>query len=223
MTQTALPKTIRYALFDFDGVIADTSPLYMELDRTALMHFGCTPTDEELRSFIGVPSEVAGPALLETKGIHVTTEQYLEVWNSDKGVYGSPELVPSEGLEELWHLLRRRGAKIAVVSTTRCVSLVRALNHFQLLSCVDAIVGREMVERQKPDPEPYLRALGLMAPGDPTAVEQAIAIDDSPTGVASAMGGGFFTICYQGASERRDVTGADLAVSSFSELAGLLG
>ena len=217
----SLPR-IEFALFDFDGVIADTNPLYMELDRTTLEHFGYTPTDEELRRFIGRSSEVEGPALLASKGINITTEDYLGVWDSDKKIYGSPSLEPSPGLRELWEALEARGVKIAVVSTTRCVSLVRALNHFQMLSYVDVIVGREMVEHHKPHPEPYLRALELLALGEKDAASRALAVDDSRAGVASAKAAGVYTICYQGSSETQDVEGADEVIHDFGELTARL-
>ena len=159
-----LPENLDFALFDFDGVIADTEPLYVELDRQAIRHFGYDPTDEEVLSFVGHPSEILAPELLAKHGISITTEQYLEVWDADGMIYGSPDLEPSPGLPELWNELAARGTKIGVVSTTPCSSLVRALNHFQLLSLVSVIVGRELVSERKPNPEPYRTALSYLAP-----------------------------------------------------------
>lgn len=212
----------RYALFDFDGVIADTEPLYIDLDRAALAALGYEATDEDLESFIGKASEVAGPELLAKHGIRATTEDYLAVWDSDAGIYGRDDLEPSPGLRELWERLRERGCRIAVVSTTRCVSLVRALNHFGMLTYVDAIVGREMVSRPKPDPEPYERGLALLAgmegEGADEARARAVAFDDSPSGIASARAAGIFAACYTGASATLPVDGADATVASFSVL-----
>lgn len=218
MPTTNLPRDIAYALFDFDGVIADTNPLYLELDRMALRHFGYDPTDNELRSLMGHPSEVAGPELLAAHGIHITSEGYLGIWDSDRDIYDSPTLIPSPGLHELWDSLVVRNIKIAVVSTTRCVSLVRALNHFRLLSHVDAIVGREMVTHYKPHAEPYLCGLGLLATGDDDAAVRAIAVDDSQAGVTSARAAGIYTICYQGSAETQSVSGANWTVNSFAQI-----
>ena len=198
----------RCALFDFDGVIADTEPLYVELDRHALRALGYEATDEELNGFIGKASEVEGPALLRRHGIQASQEDYLSVWDSDRDIYGSPELVPNPGLPELWESLRERGCRIAVVSTTRCISLVRALNNFGLLTYVDAIVGREMVSHMKPDPEPYLRALQILG----REAGEAIAFDDSPPGVASARAAGVYTVCYRGDAL------ADAQLDDFDEL-----
>ncbi len=209
----------RYALFDFDGVIADTEPLYIELDRAALAALGYEATDDDLESFIGKASEVAGPELLRAHGIEATTEDYLAVWDSDAGIYGREDLEPSPGLRELWERLRERGCRIAVVSTTRCVSLVRALNHFGMLTYVDAIVGREMVTHAKPDPEPYVRGLELLARLEGESVDaaraHAVAFDDSPSGIASAKAAGVFAVCYTGASATLPVEGADAVIDQF--------
>lgn len=196
------------ALFDFDGVVADTEPLYVELDRRALAVFGYEATDEELEGFVGKASEVEGPALLVQHGIQATEEDYLAVWDSDRDIYGNPGLAPNPGLPELWACLRKRGCRIAVVSTTRCASLVRALNNFGMLTYVDAIVGREMVSRMKPDPEPYLRALEILG----ADAADAVAFDDSSSGVASARAAGVYTVCYRGDSA------ADARLTDFRDL-----
>lgn len=214
------PAELRYALFDFDGVIADTEPLYIECDRRALARLGYEATDEELRSFIGHPSEEAGPALLARHGIHVTAQEFLAVWEGGASIYGSPGLTPSPGLRELWGQLRELGVRVGVVSSTRCASLVLALNRFGMLGFVDTLVGRELVTKRKPSPEPYLRALEWLAPDEGAgAARHAIAFEDSAAGIASASAAGIHVVGYQGATETRDSPGADEAISSFSEMA----
>lgn len=107
--EQVLSERVKYALFDFDGVIADTEPLYLDLDRAALAKLGYEATDEDLASFIGKASETAAPELLRAHGIEATTEDYLAVWDSDAGIYGREDLEPSPGLRELWERLRERG------------------------------------------------------------------------------------------------------------------
>ena len=211
------PERIEYALFDFDGVIADTEPLYVELDRRVLRHFGYEATDAELEGFIGLSSEVESRKLLAAHGIQVSHEEYRGVWNSDTQIYGDPGLEPNPGLADLWRRLRAGGAKIAVVSSSPTSGLVRALNHFGLLSCVDAIVGAEMVGKKKPDPEPYLRALEYLAPGDVDAARaRAVAFDDSSAGVASAVAAGIYTVCYRGGAAARSA--ADETLEDFARI-----
>lgn len=225
-SRTALPLHVEFALFDFDGVISDTVPLYLEMDRHAIEHFGYMPTEDELLSFVGHPSEILAPRLLAEHGINVTVEQFREVWDAEHLIYGSPDLKPSPGLPELWEELSTRGVKIGVVSTTPCSSLVRALDHFQLLSRVSVIVGRELVRNHKPDPEPYRTALAYLAPEDPEAAERAIAVEDSGTGIRAARGAGLFTVQYLASTgttrDAGESAGANAYAQSMSELARMI-
>lgn len=224
--QATFPRHLDFALFDFDGVIADTEPLYVELDRRAIRHFGYDPTDEEVLSFVGHPSEVLAPQLLARHGIDVTTNQYLEVWDADGMIYGSPDLAPSPGLPELWDELVARGVAIGVVSTTPCASLVRALDHFRLLSHVSVIVGRELVHERKPSPEPYETALAYLAPGEKDAPLRALAVEDSRAGITAARAAGIFTVQYLGAASADraagEAAGADAFAGSMAEVARML-
>lgn len=227
------PEQLDYALFDFDGVLADTEPLYLEADRKALQALGYNPTQAELHSFIGHPSERMAPALLAKHGIFATPEDFLAVRNVTHGIYGSPELEPTPGLANLWRALLELGVRIAVVSNTRVADLVLALERFKVLGMVDVIVGREYVTRTKPDPDPYLRALGFLAPDaqvtafpEPPgqtgslspAARRAIAIEDSPAGIASAHAAGIYVVGFAGSDVRQDTSAADEVSHSFDEL-----
>ncbi len=211
------PATLAYALFDFDGVIADTEPLYQESDRRALVALGYEPTPEELRSFIGHPTERLAPKILAAHGIDATPEQVLANRNVTRDIYGNPALKPNPGLAELWQRLRETGAKVAVVSTSHCADIVLALDLFGLLGLVDVIVGREHVEKTKPDPDPYLRALAFLAPGDATAASRAVIFEDSPAGIASAKAAGAHVVAYQGSDIPQDASAADEKIRSFQE------
>lgn len=216
------PDQIDYALFDFDGVIADTEPLFLELDRQALVQLGYTPTDDELHSFIGHPSEIMVPALLERHGIHKTSEDYLALRDVSKGIYGNPALEPMAGIAELWRRLRDRDVRVAVVSSSRAADLVGALGRWGLLSCIDALVAREHVSRTKPDPEPYLKALAVLSPNGNEPQLRGIAFEDSPTGIAAAKAAGLYTVGFAGGSVVQDVSGADEVCASFSAFAASL-
>lgn len=221
----ARPERINYALFDFDGVIADTEPLYLEADRKALQALGYDPTEAELRSFIGHPSERMAPALLAEHAIFATSEDYLAVRNVTRDIYGNPELRPTPGLRELWQTLAGLEVRIAVVSSTRVADLVLALERFGLLGMVEVIVGREYVTRTKPAPDPYLRALEFLTPDKPpvVAATHAIAIEDSPAGIASARAAGIYVIGFAGSDVTQDTSAASEICGSFVELATQLG
>ena len=213
-----------YALFDFDGVILDSEPFYIETDRKVISSFGYEPTDEELYTFMGRSSSKMGTALLAAHGIEITIEQYKAARpNPLTTIYDNPEIPAIEGLRELWQQLAEKNVRIGVVSTSLCAPLAAALNRLGLMSFVDVLVGRELVSHTKPDPEPFLKALSYLAPtATPQEARKAIAVDDSPSGIASAHAAGMYAIGFQGSSVPQELPEADLVVKSHAELAHTL-
>ena len=81
------------------------------------------------------------------------------------------------------------------------------------------LVTEQDVKRHKPDPEPYLKAAGLL--GLPP--RNCIAVEDSPTGLESARAAGLLCIAVPGpATADCDLSAADLGLSSLDALDGLL-
>ena len=103
---------------------------------------------------------------------------------------------------------------MAVVSTTEHRLVVTALGRVGLLDLVDLVVGGDDVTRHKPDPEPYARALKALG----IAAHEAVAFEDSPSGVASAQAAGVHTLGYTGSSVPQDLSAADELFSSFELL-----
>jgi HAD superfamily hydrolase (TIGR01509 family) len=58
------------------------------------------------------------------------------------------------------------------------------------LPVFDVIVAGDDVTRSKPDPQPYLLALDALG----VSAEEAIAVEDTPTGAASAQAAGLRTV-----------------------------
>jgi len=80
-----------------------------------------------------------------------------------------------------------------------------------MTSLYDAIVCGDMVERFKPDPQPYQRAMGFLD-ADPA---RTVVFEDSPTGIASARAAGTYVIGYRGGSLSQDTSEADESIDTF--------
>jgi HAD superfamily hydrolase (TIGR01509 family) len=89
------------------------------------------------------------------------------------------------GAQHLLRTVRAEGIPTALVTSTARELVEVALNtlgrdRFDVVVCGDEVV------RTKPDPAPYLTAARLLD----VPIEQCVAIEDSPTGVASARTAG---------------------------------
>jgi HAD superfamily hydrolase (TIGR01509 family) len=101
------------------------------------------------------------------------------------GLVGEGRIALREGVRELMQECAIRGVRMGIATTTSR-SNVQALLHAQLgpdwAQWFGAVVCGEDVRSKKPDPEVYLLALRQLGIGP----LQAVAVEDSPGGVAAA-------------------------------------
>ena len=101
----------------------------------------------------------------------------------------SPRIYP--GVVELVERVKRLGTvKLAVVTTTWRENVTTVLKAAGLFPAFSLIVAKEDVKAVKPDPEAYLRALECLG----VSGSVAVAIEDSPSGLTSAVGAGVRTV-----------------------------
>ena len=87
--------------------------------------------------------------------------------------------------------IRRQGLKAAVASSTRSDIVERYLEGAGIRKYFSVIVGGEMVERSKPEPDIFLKAAHLCG----LKPEQAVVLEDSEHGVRAAVAAGIPVIC----------------------------
>lgn len=208
------PASPTCVLFDFDGVCADTEPFGLEIDRKAFAAFGIEATDEELQSLVGTTGIESVPAVFAAHGMKVSAKKYFKRRGDNSWIYREAPIEASPGVCELLGRLHSQGIRTGLVSTTSSMEILFALNRLGLASCFDTIVTGDLVARRKPDPTPYLEALRYLG-ADATG---AVAIEDSPTGIASAKAAGLYVLGYAGGQLVQDTSAADETVTGFHEL-----
>lgn len=208
------PLAVRYVLFDFDGVCADTESLGLELDREVYKQYGIDPTDEEVQSIVGTTGLESIPALFMRHGMSVSAEQFWARRRDNTIIYRDLPLEPTPGIITFIQNLRQRGIKTALVSTTYAYNIDFALNRLGMQALFDVIITGDMVERHKPAPDPYLA--GVEALGAHGA--DSIAIEDSSVGIHAAKAAGLYTLAYVGGPIPQDTHEANEEFSDFSRL-----
>lgn len=176
-------------LWDMDGTIIDTEPIWIRAEHAMLERYGLTLTLELERKLIG-SGLTAAAEMFQDLGVPLTVDEILREW-SDNVVRGVLEIEPAwmPGAIEMLESLRERGipSVLVTMSLRRIVEAVFTLLPEGLFS---AVVAGDEVDHEKPHPDPYLRgaaALGV----DP---RDCLAFEDSPTGVRSAASAGAITV-----------------------------
>ena len=207
----ARPERIDAVLFDFDGTLCNTEVENIRLVQGVLHQMGADVSLEELEVLTGGEDRVTVPPILERHHIAGTIEEYERLRDGCYRTYAEAELVLEPGALELIGGLRARGVKTALVSMTVARCILTGVARLGILDRFDAVVCGDMVERRKPAPDPYLRAAELLGV-DPV---RCVAVEDSPTGIASARAAGCYVVAYTGCDIVQDVSAADEVINSF--------
>jgi HAD superfamily hydrolase (TIGR01509 family) len=172
-------------LWDMDGTLVDTEPYWMECEYALAARHGGRWSHEDCMAVVGSDLMDSGAYMREHMGIDRTPLQIVEELLDNVVVMVEREIPWRPGARELLAELRALEVPCALVTMSwrRFVEpVLRALPEHSF----DAVVCGDEVEHGKPHPDAYLRAAELLGhhPG------ATVAIEDSPTGAASAASAG---------------------------------
>ncbi|WP_164520694.1 HAD family hydrolase [Bifidobacterium callimiconis] len=176
-----MPKAV---LWDLDGTLVDSDPLWTAAERECVIAHGGTWTDSVADPLAGAALTTCARVLREA-GVLLPDEAIIhELVNSVVRKYGdSVPWVP--GAVELLTALRDAGVPSVLVTGSPHALADRVIEAAPAGAFVGCVTGDDDV-RDKPDPEPYERGASLagVKPGE------CLAFEDSPTGLAAAVAAG---------------------------------
>ena len=180
-------------IFDMDGLMLDTEPLYRIVWKRAAAACGYTVTDEIYRGLVGRGRTVAERILAETFGPDFPMEKFRQLSREDEiRAFTFDPVETKSGLEELLAFVEARGWPKAVATSTERALALPLLKRMNLLHRFVAVATGDEVTRGKPHPDLFLLAAERLgcAPG------ACLALEDSEAGVmAAASAGCRFTWC----------------------------
>ncbi|MEZ5273433.1 MAG: HAD-IA family hydrolase [Ilumatobacteraceae bacterium] len=187
--------SIRLVVFDCDGVLVDSERLAVRVDQQVLALMGWDlPLEEVIERFVGSGHAAMRLALSERLGRdlpHDWDEPYTEMyWAAFRD-----GLTAIDGAAASLAALDAAGLPTCVASNSTVPQMEYTLGLTGLLPLVEGrLFSGQDHGRPKPDPEVYLRAAAAM--GVPP--KDAVAVDDSPAGVAAAVAAGMHVIGFSG-------------------------
>ena len=200
-------------LFDMDGVLVDSEPLFHKAVNIMVERCGAAPITEEEnnRYLLGTTVEETWVRVKELRGISQTPAELLAGYNEVVKDVLRSDLTPRPGVRDLIAEAQRRGLPVAVASSSLREWVNLKLSVIGLTDAFSVALGGDDVENGKPAPDIYVKAarlIGLDA-GD------CVAIEDSPIGLAAASASGAYTVCTLTDSTRDlDLSAADVIIEN---------
>ena len=178
-----ISRSFAAVLWDMDGTLVDTEPLWMAAEHVLVGRFGGSWTREQALQLVGCALEHSA-RVLQSAGVRMSEDEIIEELTTEvMAAMRNTRVLPFRpGARELLVQLREAGTKTALVtmSRRRMADFVVNLIDFDAF---DVVIPGDEVTRPKPFPDPYLQACAALQ----VSPEQAVAIEDSPNGLRSAV------------------------------------
>jgi pseudouridine-5'-monophosphatase len=211
-----LGRPVRHVIFDLDGVLLDTEPVYTEASGAIAARYGKVHDWSIKANMIGRPAIEAARYFVERLELPISAEEYLHARNEYLQVH-LPLAPAMPGAREFTDELASRGIPMAVATSTDArLYELKVSRHRPWFSAFSAVVCGDDVRvgKGKPAPDIFLVAARELG-AEP---ETCLVFEDSPYGVAAALAAGMQVVALPDPHmDRSRYEGAHAIASGFDE------
>ncbi len=209
-------------VFDMDGVIIDSEPLWRRAMIYSFKNTGIPFTEEDCIKTTGMrlievilfwqkiyPDKIINPQNLYNQIITNLIELIKEKGEAKSGFY------------ELVNFLKENNMKIGLATSSDYLLTQVVLDKLQIKDEFDAVVSAEKLPYGKPHPEVYIQCAKKLD----VAPATSIAIEDSVNGIISAKAAQMFVIGVPEGTQKNNVkfTIADILLDDLHQVADYIG
>jgi HAD superfamily hydrolase (TIGR01509 family) len=202
-------------IFDLDGVLLDSEPIYMEMNQKFFKELGAKVTPEEEQSFVGISATKMWETIQQKNGLRKSVEELKAMERDLKfKTLQEKKLVPTEGVEELLKRIKGEKVTLAIASSSLKKNIDLILHKLNLAGFFDLVVSGEDVARGKPEPDIFRKVSTHFS----RPAQDCVVIEDSTNGVLAAKAAGMVCLGYFNPhSGRQDLSKADLIFDRFDD------
>ncbi len=177
---------IKYVIFDMDGTLLDTEPIYKRTWVETGERWGLDGMNEMYPSIMGKSIETIIVMMKERFGESFNGEKFFDERMSSFTSLIEDGVATRPGCFELLDYLRKCNIPMALATSTPLYITERNMERTGIGKYMDAVVTSSMVKRGKPAPDIFLEAARRIG-AEPQCT---LVCEDSPYGVIAAYDAG---------------------------------
>ena len=201
-------------IFDMDGVIIDSEPIHIKLEKELLIESGGDYSKVKHEDFMGTTDAHMWGTFKEQFNIELSVEELINI-KRQRFIDSIDQIPLVDNVLDFMESLRNSGFKLGLASSNNQKAVEAVKNKFGLDKYIEVFMNGEAVTKGKPHPEIFLTTAEKLGVNP----EDCVVIEDSRNGVLAAKAAGMKCIGFKNAnSGDQDLSEADLIVSSYKKL-----
>jgi len=176
-------------LFDMDGTLVDTEPLWLVSESELMHEYGYSWTSQDQANCLGGPLDRVGEYMYELAGKVESPEFFRDSLIARMAEKLHKGAVLMDGAAELLQICEEFDIPVALVSASPRVLVDAVLKNLPSHR-FKVSVSSDDVKNTKPDPEGYLKSVNMLG----VDINKCLILEDSLTGVNAAEASGGFVV-----------------------------
>jgi HAD superfamily hydrolase (TIGR01509 family) len=217
-------NNLKAVIFDFDGVISDSEPSHFIATNKALEQFDIKlEKDQYYADYLGYTDTEMFKAVGKKFDANFDNAQ-IEKLIDQKAIFFEEIIRHTDhliqGIPQFIKMLKNGGIKIGIYSGASRDDIELMLENSGFADYFDVIVCADDVEKGKPEPEGYIKALELINKKANLKIEpgQCVVFEDSQWGIVAAKKAGMKIVGITNSYPANELEDADLIIDSVSDL-----
>ena len=191
----------RVLVFDMDGVLVDSEPLWRRAEVAVFGRYGLDLTEQDCAETMGLRMDEAVEYWMgQLDWVAPSVQEVANAVIDAMEIRIREEAEPMAGVVAALDAARADGWRVALASSSPMRLIEAVLERFGLRDRFEILRSAEHEAKGKPHPDVYLSTLRALG----AAGEDSIAIEDSVHGVASALAAGMRVVAIPEPEHRDD-------------------